>query len=422
VLITFWPRGSEAPVQQVVVGQQAFDDAVAKLHQVVGAGGTVTIDKAQALKLLQEAFHDLDAASKSGVPASSINPVLAQVTAALDGTCCYNVQHASSKSLYGLPEGSDPSGLARGPDGAEYLIDKSGKGTVTRVDQKSGDKSPIVISAGSGPGQGIGAPKLIGAGALDLVVLDVRGALWYWRPSGTLLQFRLGGDPPGTDVNAMGTFLTSPTQGDYNLYLVDPSASQILSYRPEAGGSGRFSAPSDWLSSTTEKVDTFLQLYIDGDIYALTSDNVIKHTSGRVQQFALQTPPDNGDLRPGHDYRLIAGTGDQGTGRLYVYDAKWDRVVVFDKANGSYVEQWQSVSSGAPMKDVRGMVLVAPAPAPPGGGATPPPPNLYWLSPTALMESELTNISTSPSASPSLDTSGSPSPKPTRTSKPGKTP
>jgi hypothetical protein len=425
VLITFWPKGTEAPVQQVVQGQTAFDEAVAKLHQVTGAGGNVTVDKAQALKLLQEAFHDLEAASKSGVPASSINPVLAQVTATLDGPCCYNMQHASAKNLYTLPEGSDPAGLARGPDGAEYLIDNSGKGTVTRVDQKSGDKSPIVITAGDGPpGPGIGAPKLIGGGGLDLLVIDVRGGLWYWRPSdanggGTLGQVRLGGDPPGSDVSAMGTFLLSLSTGEYNLYLVDPSASQILSYRPQGGGNA-FSAPTDWLASTTEKVDTFVQLYIDGDIYALTSDNGIKHHGGKVQQFALQTPPDNGDLRPGHEYRLIAGSGDSGSGRLYVYDAKWDRVVVFDKANGSYVEQWQSVSGGAPMKDVRGMVLVVPAA--PGGGAAPPPPNLYWLSPTALEQSELVDVPTTPSASPSPGAGSSPSPRPTKTPKPTRAP
>ncbi len=424
VLITLWPKVSEAPVQQVVQGQAAFDDAVAKLHQVIGAGGAVTIDKATALKLLQEAFRDLETAGKSGVPASSINPVLAQVTATLDGACCYNVQHASAKTLYRLPDGSDPAGLARGPDGAQYLLDKAGKGTVTRVDQKSGDNSPVVINAGDGPGQGIGAPTLIGGAGLDLLVVDVRGGLWYWRPSdasggGTLGQVHLGGDPPGSDVNAMGTFLLSLSTGEYNLYLVDLSTSQILSYRPQGGGNA-FSAPSDWLASTTEKVDTFLQLYIDGDIYALTSDNVIKHHGGKVQQFALQTPPDNGDLRPGHDYRLLAGSGDAAAGRLYVYDAKWDRVVVFDKANGSYVEQWQSVSSGTPMKDLRGMVLVVPST--PGGGATPAPPNLFWLSPTALQQSELVDVSTSASASPSPGSSASPSAKPTRTPKPTKAP
>ena len=148
---------------------------------------------------------------------------------------------------------------------------------------------------------------------------------------------------------------------------MDPSTSQVLSYRPQGAGNA-FSAPTDWLATTTEKVDSFRQLYIDGDIYALTADNVVKHHGGKVQQFALQTPPDNGDLRPGHDYRLIAGSGDAGAGRLYVYDAKWNRVVVFDKANGSYVGQWQSVSSATPMKDVSGVALVVPQ-APSGAAA-----------------------------------------------------
>jgi hypothetical protein len=422
VLITFWPKASEQQIRQVVQGQQAFDDAVAKVNQVLGAGGSVTVDKALALRLLQEAYADLGSAAKAGTPARDINPVLAQVTAALDGPCCYDVQHAAARALFRLPPGSDPSALARGPDGAEYLIDDTGH-TVTRVDGKSGANSPVVISPGDGPGQGIGTPKLLGAGGLDLLVFDARGGLWYWRPSdakgnGTLGQVRLGGDPPGSDVPAIGTFLLSTSSGEYNLYLVDPSASQILSYRPQGAGNA-FSAPIDWLATTAEKVDTFRQLYIDGDVYALTSDNAIKHNGGKVQQFALQTPPDNGDLRPGHDYRLIAGSGDRGTGSLYVYDAKWNRVLVFDKANGSYVAQWQAASSLAPMKDVRGMALVAPSP--PSGSTTAPAPILYWLSQTALMQSELTDVEPF-SASPAPSLSGGATARPTRTPKPPRAP
>ena len=67
--------------------------------------------------------------------------------------------------------------------------------------------------------------------------------------------------------------------------------------------------PDNYLTTADENVTDFVRLYIDQNVYALTPTNAVKHSGGRPQSFELATPPDDGDLRPGHKYRLIDGTG-----------------------------------------------------------------------------------------------------------------
>ena len=95
-----------------------------------------------------------------------------------------------------------------------------------------------------------------------------------------------------------------------------------------------------------EPVDTFRRLFIDGDIYALTGDNVLRYFNGRrVTSYALSDPPDGEDVRPGHDYQQFAGTGLRNEeGRLYVWDATHKRVLVFNKDDGAYVQQFVAES------------------------------------------------------------------------------
>ena len=127
---------------------------------------------------------------------------------------------------------------------------------------------------------------------------------------------------------------------------------------------------------------------------------MVKHRGGVQQSFKLQTPPDDGDLRPGHDYRWFDGTGDSGTGSLYVYDAKWDRILVFSKANGQYQAQWSTGGTAPPMKDVRGMYVVQPPT--PKNATQPTPAIVTWLIPQGLYQSTLVESSKSqPTPAPS---------------------
>ena len=102
------------------------------------------------------------------------------------------------------------------------------------------------------------------------------------------------------------------------------------------------------------------RLYIDFDMYTLFDDTLRRFVAGKWDgNFELAALPDDGDLRPGHDYRLVDGSGsDSSMGRAYVYDAKHGRIVGFDKVDGSYLGQWYPKDDGIQMDDVRCMYVI----------------------------------------------------------------
>jgi hypothetical protein len=97
-------------------------------------------------------------------------------------------------------------------------------------------------------------------------------------------------------------------------------------------------------------------------------------------------PPDASDVRPGHDYQSLAGTGTDAGGRLYLYDAVWDRLVVFDKVTGDYVGQWVTGPDGPSMEDMRGFYVVPKTKQRPEA--------IVWLTPEGVFRAELTMPST----------------------------
>ena len=151
----------------------------------------------------------------------------------------------------------------------------------------------------------------------DLLILDQDNVLWRWRPAdakgrGTVIQIKVRESSSwGNDIVAIGTFCRTADCALYNLYVVDPSQKQILTYSPAADGSGYPAAPTGRLA-TARDVSQFPQMYIDGDIYTLTSSGVTRYQSGQSTTFALDAPPDDADVRPGHDYRALAATGARG--------------------------------------------------------------------------------------------------------------
>jgi len=429
-LFAWNPLRQEAPISAVTDGEAAFADARQKADRVFGSADLVNSDPAQATELLQDAWAALGRAQTSGVVnQGSIDQQRARVAAGLDEL--YGTIRVAPAAVYSTQQNAPLSTLVRGPDDAAYAIAGA---TVLRLDPDTGEVASIA-QEGDGVGVGLSVPRLLARGGPDLLIFDTGGSLWRWRPSdelggGTLGQISVAGDQVWTDsVVDIETFLINPEQGLYRLYVPYPPSGQILRYDPTADGGG-FSAPNPYFVSEGEDVTSFRQLLVDGDVYAVTADNVLRYFNGRRSgAFELTDPPDAADLRPGHDYRLMAATGTRGVGELFVWDAANARVLAFDKTDGTFVEQYVAAPGAAPLSDLTGMYVID------RGVETPPilvysrADGLYQvilsapavapspsLSPTPL-ESEPVASPTAPSAS---ETPALPTPEPTQ--RPRRTP
>jgi hypothetical protein len=387
-------RGSESSPPNVSEGEAAFTSAQSKTDQVFGDSNLLVNDPSRAQTLLGEAWLDLGRAADAGADTGAVAALRSRLASGLDRL--YETQAVASTQVYSAPEGSEITGLVRGPDEEPYLI--VGR-EVFRVDLSSG-AAVRVIQPGDGPAQGIGAPRLLSRGGPDLLIVDIRGDLWRWRPAdeaggGTLLSMRVAGEEAwGQDVVDIRTFLVNPDQGLYRLYVPHPTSAQILRYEPVADGSG-FLEPNPYFVSEGEDVAEFHQLFIDGDIYALTDDDLLRYFNGRRTSYSLAVLPDEADLRPGHRFERMAATGTRGEGRLYIWDAEHQRLILFEKADGSYVEQYVGRDGEPTFDDVRGMYLVESA----GNQA----PTLVWATAAGLFQ---TVLAPAPDAEPSAEPTG----------------
>lgn len=404
--IAVFPRGTEDPVVLLTQGEKAFQEA-----QTAAARGVsqLTGDPVKAQENCSNAWGALVRAREGGVKEETLDPIERQVTQCLD--VLYAVNHPRAQLVFN-PSDMEPRQLVQGPDKNAFFIDADSR-AVWRVEMRNG-KAQAVVKERDGRGQGIGVPRMLATGGMDLVVLDDQGVTWRWRrPSVDLALLRKPADfVLGDDALVMEAYLIDPDANLYNLYIADPSENQILRYAPELGGSG-FSDASGYLATDNEDVNTFRDMYVDQSLFTLTADNMTRHFQGRIQDFELETPPDDRDIRPGHEYAFVAEYDD----KFYVYDKKWSRVLVFARATGDYLEQWQTTGRVPPMADLVGMYIVPP-------NRKENPPTLVWMSRDGLYESVLVNdpsggVLTTPEPEASED-AAAPTPKPTK--KPKKTP
>ncbi|MGZ3641536.1 MAG: hypothetical protein ACXVAI_04640 [Candidatus Limnocylindrales bacterium] len=403
-------------VSRVSDAERAIQSARSNADQVTQANLVVS-DPERAQRLLHDAWGQLDSAAALGAPASALAPLRTQVQRGLDQLDA--VTYTTSSTIVSFAAAATPvdlAGLIRGPDGAVYVIDRKAA-AVLRIDLAA-RTSKVLFKKGAGGGKGIGTPVVLAPAGPDVLILDDVQGLWRWRPAdakgnGTLAHLRLGGTTAlGNDVQLIAAYVRNADSGLYFFYAVDPSSKQILRYSPAADGSGYTSDPTDYLAAPTD-VSGFKALYIDGDVYTLQSDNATRYNSGQASSFELKTPPDDGDVRPGHDYRVLAATGGKGQGRLWVWDTRHDRVVAFAKADGSYQGQFIVEAGGVGYVDVRGMAVVERT----GGQA----PVLVWATAESIMASPL-EPAPEPGVSPSPSASGSAKPTAKPTAKPKATP
>ncbi len=356
------PSPKEA-IATLTAGQQALENARTEIDEVFGPGvDLVEGDPGKAEELLIDAYRELDSALAAGIPTTAVEPIRAEVIAGLERLYrVVPVRSAAAFSFEGAETPADLAALVRGPDGAPYVLDRA-TSAVYRINLEDKTAVPILRLGQKAAGTKVAEPRLMTVGGPDLLVLDAENALWRWRPAdkagkGTLTKVKVKGSASwGNDILDIGTFVRNAEQGLYNLYVVDPSESQIMAYSPAADGSGFPASPNGRLA-TAQPVDEFRSLYIDGDIWVIDDGVIKRFSSGKADGWQADALPDD-LLRSAPAYALITAAGGRRTGPLYAYDPDNGRVVALDKAAGSYLQQYVPADEND-WSDVRGMYALS---------------------------------------------------------------
>ncbi len=402
----FGGQRQQEAISSVNAGQDALDKAKANLALVSGPGIDLIADsRDEAVRLLIEAYDQLDTAEDAKISSRVVDPVREDVVALLDRA--YGVVEVVSTPLFVFQpaEGAaafDLQDLVLGYDGAPYVIDGA-TNAVYRVDLKRTRATAIARNGRAVGNAKQAAPNLLAVGGRDLLILDAKNVLWRWRPSndagkGTTNRVPVNGASQwGDDILAVGTYVRDSSQNLYNLYVVDPSEQQIRAYPPSADGNGFPAKSSAWLA-TARAVDKMTSLYIDGDIYITENGTLDRYTSGKSDAWEPGTPGDD-LLRPTTRNVLVAGAGERNEGVVYTYDRANARLIAFDKRSGDYISQYR-LAEGEGWEDLRGMYIVA--------GVEEQPDTLVWLSSDTVHQALLTPAPGTPGASPEPSESASP--------------
>jgi len=141
-------------------------------------------------------------------------------------------------------------------------------------------------------------------------------------------------------------------------------------------------------------------LFIDGDIFVADGGGISRFVGGKSEGWDIQpagatafAPAGDVLLRATPNYTLIASATEKRTGRLYGWDSANARVVAFDKARGTYLEQYRIAGGGAALADVRGMYIVP-------GAAADAPATLVWATKDGVMSAVLEAVPDAPAGSP----------------------
>ncbi|HEX7497815.1 MAG TPA: hypothetical protein VF344_05050 [Candidatus Limnocylindrales bacterium] len=279
------------------------------------------------------------------------------------------------------------TGTVLGPpaDGAAYVLDDTA-GTVYRVDLQTGARLAIVV-AGTAPVSGgsiVGNPRLLSTGGQDVLVLDDSNSLWRWRSAdktgrGSLIKVNIPDNKSwGDATRAIGTFLTNPSLGWYNLYVVVPSASQILKYPPALDGSSYPTQGRSNYLAVPQDVSKVDDIYIDGKVYLVNGGKITKYQLGQI--VADWSAADPGGQKPYYT-RLTADDPAQDQGTFYAYDRTNRRVVAFSKQSGALVAQYGEPAGSTSLSGLTGMFVT--------NGTAGSAPMLYWTVGGVLMRAPL---------------------------------
>jgi hypothetical protein len=374
----FGGQRQQQAISSVNAGRDAIDKAKADLALVVGPGiDLITDDRGEALRLLTEAYQQLDKAKAARISDREIDPVRSDVVAGLDRL--FGVVEVTSSDVFTFKPASgaapfDLRSLVLGPDSVPYVIDKASK-TVFRIDLKRKRAVAIARVGRAVGGTRMAEPKFLAVGSRDLLILDAKNVLWRWRASndagkGTMNRVPVNGSTGwGDDIRAIGTYVRPNTRGLYNLYVVDPSEQQIRTYPPASDGGGFPARFSPWLA-TARAVDNVTSIYIDGDMYIADGGVLARYTAGQSGDWKPGTPGDD-LLREPPASTIVTGTGERHEGRVYAYDPGNARILAYEKSGGKFLNQYR-LAEGTDWSDLRGMYVLQ--------GAEEQPATLIWLS------------------------------------------
>jgi hypothetical protein len=406
--------GGTTALSSVAAGEAALRTINDNLDQVVGPGVDLVVgDPQKAYQLLSAAWDGLATAKAANVPATTLDPLRAETVSGLDRL--FRVVPVGAATILSTAKAKVPldiQAMIRGPQGVPFILDKA-TSSVYRVDLRTRKAVVVYRWKDRAKGKVKGVPKLITTAARDLVIVDDKNVVWRWRPSdevgrGTTTLIKVAGAAGwGDDIAAVGTFLRSATEGLYNLYVVDPSAQNILAFSAARDGSGFPSNPQQRLAVARD-VSKVSDLLIDGDIFVADDGGIVRFVGGKSEGWQIEAPgtasfAPQGDLllRTAPRYTLIASATDKRTGRLYAWDEANGRVVAFDKARGTFLEQYRLSGGNPALGDVRGMYVVR-------GPGPDDPATLVWATKVGVMSAILEAVPDLPVDGP--DASGSPIP------------
>ncbi len=298
--------GPRPTIPDVTAGDRAVTAAKEDLRLVFDNGSDLVVDSpSRAHDLLSDAWNQIKTAAAAGVPDAALAPLRTETTNGLDRL--FQVSEVQAATVFNGAGQQVPfnlTALVRGPDGAPYILDTANK-KVYRVDVAGHKVATILASGQSAAGGKVADPKLLAVGGPDLLILDSKNNLWRWRPSdpqghpgvGTTSKIAVNEAATwGPDILALGTFNRNADQGLYNLYVLDPSEQQILSYSPAYDGSGYLGAGTGWFT-TPRPVAAVTCMLIDGDVFLADGTSVQRFVGGDTTGWGTGDPGDE-LLRP----------------------------------------------------------------------------------------------------------------------------
>ena len=366
-------NGSTPELDAAAKAREALRSAEISISEALDPQTNLLVnDPSRVKSLLLAAVANLNLAESGGGPLSQIASLRTQATETLNKI--FLVNNTAPIELFNFEAAGatvEIQAIVQGPDGLPYVIDKV-TGAVYRIDAERGRATVVYQPGFDLYGTRTGRALLLTASGPDLVVFDASSNLWRWRPSdgagkGTLVKLRVrDGELWGSDIKAIVGFAADSGTGLYRLYVVDPSARQILRYQPAPDGTGYPATPTAYLISPMA-LGAMTSIAIDGDVY-MTSDGVLRRYSGGAADD--WSPAEIGDelLRPLLTPALVMSAGASRTGVVYVWDSSARRVIAYSKASsGAMLAQYVISDEADPVGEILGGYIL---PAADGGAPT----------------------------------------------------